>query len=64
MEEPFVGATAMNERVDHPQVLLSKGNEPARGWGSVQEDRASRTALQAGSRMPTGRAVGHGRSGR
>ena len=64
MEEPFGGAMAMDERTDHPQVLLSKGNEPARRWGPVQEDRASRAALQASSRMPTGRAAGHGRSGR
>ena len=64
MMEPFGGAMAMDERTDHPQVLLSKGNEPARGWGPVQEDRASRAALRASSRTPTGRAVGHGRSGR
>ena len=34
------------------------------GRGSVQEGQASRAALRASSWMPTGRAVGHGRTGR
>ena len=31
MEEPFGGATTMDERSGHPQILGSKGNRPVRG---------------------------------